>query len=1049
MMQPFDIAPFGLPNCAPGEVRFEDPRDINRVVVTFKGSVPERVNLSYLRKLWPEERIERILGLDVRRPSSFGWTRVDDWFNCRWQEAAIAMRRRGACALTIAFQGLRKEFEQFPGCEHYDVAFRRTSGIRVEAGDDARIERVRIYTESAPARSRLRVELDAGRKTPGNAMGLSGHNARIGKITPGPGTSVEGKRVKLRRARRRAFHVNLSHMQPAHRYCHDDGHVTFALEQETFTISLVSLDREGPLWFADQGVYIARAEDETSFADYQARIKGCKTVAEQVLERPEQSFGGAYHGQPRPHATSYSIGCKHTRQTFWIESNGDVILHRRPLTVLPGKDTARFKNEGDGRFFFGLERWCVCGRFNDPAPVLAYNIHRKSGDILLEQKLFAVPLASPILDGEPAPDDTVVAMVRFRFHNAGERPLRAELAVEYSSNSRRCANGLTGGETQDDNLVPLSRREKLTVRDGEVRGTWQGQDVLRCAFESTMQAARRREGFVLRQELAPGETCEAVLKVPYVALDSAEELSALKRLDFDRCYRDVKEFWRAEGRRGAQLNSPEPHLNAAYAQHLPVTMITDPAMPDDPDLIETSVGTTTYGNFCNESCMIIEELDQRGLREEARRRLDVWVKYQGTAKLLGNFTDCEGLYYGAGGFEAGESYSQHHGWVLWYLAEHYLMTGDEAWFRRVADSVVAGADWVFRQRRNTMTRLPHSRGWEYGFLPAAGLEDVDDYFYWLSTNALTWRGVDAAARALEAISHPEAARLHREADAYRRDLIRGFETARRHSPLVRLRDGRWVPHYPPRLYRRGRDQGWIREVLEGSVYLLISGLYDSHSKQAGWILDDFQDNLYMNPPYGYYIHDPELEWYDRGGFSIQPNLLAGLIPYLDRGKPELYIWMFFNAWCSCYREEINAMVEHPMPVLGYSNAVHFKTSDQANAMKWLVYMYVYAVEDTLHFGRAIPREWLSEGNEIGADGVATEFGRVAVRYSSKGSRISAELKLDLRRQPGRMLVRFRHPEGKAIRAVTVNRRRHEQFDADRGDVDITGLNGTVTVNATY
>ena len=52
-------------------------------------------------------------------------------------------------------------------------------------------------------------------------------------------------------------------------------------------------------------------------------------------------------------------------------------------------------------------------------------------------------------------------------------------------------------------------------------------------------------------------------------------------------------------------------------------------------------------------------------------------------------------------------------------------------------------------------------------------------------------------------------------------------------------DGRWVPTYPSRLYGRGRDLGWIREVLEGSVYLLISGLYKSTSKQAGWILDDY------------------------------------------------------------------------------------------------------------------------------------------------------------------------------------------------------------------
>ena len=144
-----------------------------------------------------------------------------------------------------------------------------------------------------------------------------------------------------------------------------------------------------------------------------------------------------------------------------------------------------------------------------------------------------------------------------------------------------------------------------------------------------------------------------------------------------------------------------------------------------------------------------------------------------------------------------------------------------------------------------------------------------------------------------------------------------------------------MPHYPGQLYRRGRDIGWIRETLEGSIYLLISGLYVPGSREAQWILDDYQDNRYMNPPYGYAIVDEDSTWFSRGGISIQPNLLAGLLPYLDRDEPEVYLWMFFNAWLACYREEVNAMVEHPYPELGYSNTAHPKTSDEANAVIWL------------------------------------------------------------------------------------------------------------------
>jgi hypothetical protein len=48
-------------------------------------------------------------------------------------------------------------------------------------------------------------------------------------------------------------------MQPAHRRCNDDGLVSFALDADTFTVSMASLAQRGPEWCAGQGVYVARA----------------------------------------------------------------------------------------------------------------------------------------------------------------------------------------------------------------------------------------------------------------------------------------------------------------------------------------------------------------------------------------------------------------------------------------------------------------------------------------------------------------------------------------------------------------------------------------------------------------------------------------------------------------------------------------------------------------------------------------------------------------------------------------------------------------------
>ena len=747
---------------------------------------------------------------------------------------------------------------------------------------------------------------------------------------------------------------------------------------------------------------------------------------------------------------SYSIGCPHARQRFWIESNGDIVLHKRNVEWVPGRDTQRFRNRRSGRFYFGLERWFIFARFPDPEPVLAYDIHARRDGLVVEQKCFALPLARPSFDGPCAGDEVIVALVRLRFSNMSGARTDVQWDVGYSQDAGRASSERGNRYDADTALVPRFPLETLTLERNRVTSLDEDGPVLRALLQTQMSATCERNALVLSASLEAGGSCEAVFAIPYIALDDEREMAQLAALEFDACYAAASRYWRDFAARGAQIHTPDPRLNALHRMHPVHVAITDFAMPDAPRLINTSVGSSTYGNFSNESCMVVHDLDQRGLHDEAQRRLEVWLTYQGTAPQPGNFTDYDGMFYGAGGFESG-AYNQHHGWVLWCLCEHFFLTRDRAWFESVAQAVVAGADWVFRQRRNTMAPLPHSRGWERGFLPAGSLEDVTDFHYWLSTNALTWRGTEWVARALERIGHGEAARVRRESDAYGDDLRRGFEQAREHAPLVRLRNGRWAPAYPSRLYRRGRELGWIRETLEGAVYLLLSGLYDADGAEAQWILDDYQDNRYPEPPYGFRIEDFDATWFDRAGFSMQPNLLAGLLPYLERDEPEVYLWMFFNAWAACYREEVNAMVEHPMPVLGYSNHAHFKTSDQANATMWLRYMFVYAKDDELSLGRALPRAWFARREPFELTGAVTPFGTVGIRYQPLPGedRLAADLTLDLDQAPKRILLRFRHPRKHAVRAVSINGVDHRLFDPQSGDVDLSSHTGRIHVEAGY
>ena len=1058
--QALDIAPFALPGTPANVIRFEEPRAIHEVAVTLKSAVPNDLGLSYLHKTWRRKRQEL---LDPTIGSfQLCWKVVDDWFDVSWDKAAVCVEKTGQHTVVLRFDALSKEGVSFNAG---DVDYRYTLGIRVEGVTPDVIERIEVYTVSKRIRTRIRVMLDAGKPVNVRDVKLSGHNCEIVDLEAGRGTKPLGDgRVGLLDGHpaRRHFVVDIRHLVSSHRFAHDEGLVTFGMADRVFTISMDALLDQGPIWFTDEGVFVTLASDVTDFEAYQREVQrrggpgrtgeasgmpaAEGSIASMVSQMPEQSLTGARLGQPERHPVGMMLGCKYNQNRFRIETDGDITMENGY-----GSDKAH-------RFFFGMGRWARVANYADPAPALIYHVERRNGDLRVHEESFAVPLLKPVGEDLSA-DDPTVCLVRFTLRNEGLVPITAALPIEFSSHSQHTRHPYQDGARSG---VPVGPRDALTLTnhpgaDGDANGerllvvTTEGKSEVRGAIRTSMSGTARSEGLVLRRELAPGESCEVLMKVARKSISTERERTSLARLDYDALRRQTTRFWNDEVSPWAELKTPEPELNAFHKAHLVHQMISDHRMPGADGLISTSVGTDAYGNYGNESTMVIQELEERGLHEESRKRLALWIKYQGTAKLAGRFSEQEGVFYGSGGTEAGESYVQSHGWIMWALAEHYFMTRDKAWLEGAAPNLIRGAEWIMRQRRLTMGDQPLSRGWERGLLPAGGLEDVSSFFYWVPSNTWNWRGMDHVAAALEAIGHSEAGRLRAEADGYRADILRSLTIARQHNPLVRLRDGRWVPHYPTHVYRRGRDLGWIRETLEGSVNLLLCGILDPNGPEASWILDDYQDNLYTGGEFGYPIPDFHETWYDWAGFSCQPNLLAGLMPYLDRDEIEVYMWMFFNAFTATYSPNIQGVVEHPRPILGFSNAEPFKTSDESNAIKWLRYMFVYGKGDTLHLGRALPREWLRSGDSIYLKRVHTRFGVVAVEYESDAGakRITCKADLVLKTAPARTLVRFRHPEKKAIQSVRVNGVEHNRFDPIKGDVDVSGKSGALTIEAFF
>ena len=322
--------------------------------------------------------------------------------------------------------------------------------------------------------------------------------------------------------------------------------------------------------------------------------------------------------------------------------------------------------------------------------------------------------------------------------------------------------------------------------------------------------------------------------------------------------------------------------------------------------------------------MMVTDFDRRGYHKEAENCLQTWLDFQGTVMLPGNFTDKDGIFNGADGSEDG-GYNKHHGYVMWGMAEHWWYTRDKEWMRKAAPKLILSCDWVTRQRKVTMVNNPDgTRPVEYGFLPTGGLEDVQDYWHWLATNSATVWGFKNLAAALADYGHPDAGRLVKEAKAYEDDVMTGLQEARVLAPVVRLRDGTYVPKYPSRLYERGRSHGWIRETLEGSIFLIAQDLIPADSIEAKWIMKDYEDNLYISDTYGYSIPVFDRFWFSRGGFSMQSQLLDGPIPYIKDDKIKHFLRAYFNGFTAAYFPQVQMCNEHALPELGYPAGDFFK-----------------------------------------------------------------------------------------------------------------------------
>ncbi len=1035
-------------------IEWEYPRQFYRVVAEFadadEAPCTDNLRVQYWQRNWP--------------PSyQGGWTAVDDPYNGKWVNAHCEIAISGG-TMDISFDPL--DITELRHAEDFAVSYRQSYRVRLlfKDGSTPRIRAMQVFSESVWRTADLQISFG----NPEHSFkSVEIGNGRILSLYESDPASVK---LSVLYAETHNYGINKSvPWEP------DRTVVTVNAEPHSFSF-LVTDALAGGVSIPDFCVCIGLGEPTPSLlrekvgmrveADAAAETLtpgpspyqgegNALSIFDRILTEPEQTYERASREIPHVNRTTVHqygryvpIGCEANRQEFAIRYNGEIFADKEEMKA-SGRDTAKLLWPGKCIFYKFPTGDPVDFRYREDGAEQSamdgylpiYTSKWKDREFVYEMTSFAALMDETPWDEEKKRgDEPIVALSRIKIRNTTEekRTARFWMVVENPEELSVDEQGFVyaTGRAYND-WVPdaqIQKRwivEKYPTRRLRVYIDTRGKGAATpaaCSYEP-LGVTGIPNAVAYDIELEPRTSHEIDLFIPFVTFTGDDGRGAVEALSFDAKLAEMKSYWQEQIDAGASIKVPEQDITdfvKATIPHIGITVDKD---------IKTGyymlpAGTYRYPVCMNEACHQIRALDYRGHHERARKYLRPFYELQSTQGMHGRFHSKEGVFHGLQTDEdtnyQGFNYNLDHGYVLFAMCEHYLLTRDKDWLAEVAHRLVAACDFVTRERLATMKTNPDGgKTWEYGLLPPGHLEDNPEWLYWYAVNAHCYRGMKATADVLADIGHPEATRLAEDAEAYREDIYQAMRISAELAPVVKLADGNFTPMVPTRCQLRGRDIGWIRDSLYPAMHAIECGVLEPNDDMATWMLKDTEDNIFVSRYRGRQV-DLERFWFSHGGNTIQSGLLPIVMIYLKRNQPEHAIRALFNGFAQNIYRDVRCFIEHPVEAFGLGAGPFYKTPDENCWVNWLRNcLLMERGADCLSIAPGVPREWFAQGFSV--QNMATYFGPVSYAVSSADH---MTLEPPKRNPPARLEVSFRHPDKKPIQTVTVNGAPHADFDAE-------------------
>ena len=1025
-----DVAPFGRvvtwdPNAAGGtkagrvdEIPAEDlypAKDLVPAAGTFRVADWDGTGCIGLR--WDENRLLRQLVLRFPDAASVPpagsiqlqyWTGESAWQGA-WQPVDVRPERDGKSLVwSLGYRGFARGTQKvrwlFPAMKQAVVL----KGLSAYTRSGWNTVDVRIEPTTPGSSSKAAIELYNGA-----ILGSPPPLARFGR-----GAGGEGGPHYLAWDPAKPLELKIRSSIPK-RYKADRTVLRFQFPDTAFAVAIEDLLANDCVYVPHAGLFVTRVPAPVTLDEYLKRIASKSSVLTQVRRQPDQDFARAMAVVHNPiqdlGPMMLSLACDNRK--FVVHRDGTVVFDEYTGPNDKPRDfptqwqlVPRFGSGKKAKIERRLPDWL-------PMP----ETKATEGHTLYHQWTFVAPVGEAPRGASAWLRDRALGSAQYFVVNNGTTTADASLTLTFAGSKDK--QPLEFKEF-DGGVAAISGERLLAV--------------IRTAEAAPLMVKRERACVALSGRLPAGALVRCDVFIPgwtakpnECTTFSKEDLPGIEWL----------RYWTEMMKSVMHVELPDPLLTniiRASQVHCMLAARSD----EHGKLVSPWISSDRYGPLESEANSIVRGMDMMGHADFARRSLEFFIKrYNKAGYLTTGYT-----IVGTG---------EH----LWTLAEHYQRTRDRTWMQKIAPEVARVCQWIVRQRAKTRRLDAHGQKVpEYGLMPPGVTADWNRYAYRFFNDAQYCAGLESAARALAEVGHPAAPALLEDAKQYREDLVRAYRWTQARSPVVRLDNGTWVPDGPAILDCFGRpddflpgedgNRNWCYCIEAGAHHLAATKILDPAAEEVAWMADYLEDVQFLRSGMGDYPEEKNRkDVFSFGGFGkLQPYYVRIAEVYALRDDVKPFVRSYFNTIPTLLSRENLSFWEHFHNTGGWN-----KTHETGWFLCQSRLMLVMERGDELWLAPMVTNHWMKDGMKVAVRNAPTRFGKVSYTITSAAAagHIDAVIEPHGQLSARRIVIRLRHPDGKPMRAVTVEGKPHKDFDPQKETVTIAASAGPIAVRAQY